>query len=101
MARVLKFSNRFTVYRSYPIELEFGRMIIVISPHNRSESGFSICPTGQCRGAPLDIFKSIHSLHFYPIELKLFRMILDDSSLDLSEPDSPIFLQRALLGSAC
>ena len=36
-ARLLKFSNRFTAYSTYPIELNLGRMILDISLHNRYE----------------------------------------------------------------
>ena len=43
---------------SYPTELNHGRMILDINPHNRSASNVSP------EGAPLEIFKSIHSLHF-------------------------------------
>ena len=34
------------------------------SPHNRSEPDFSIINQGSLWGAPLEIFKSIHSLNF-------------------------------------
>ena len=41
---------RFTLYRSYPIELEVVSMIIDVSPHNRSGPNFSISVQGRCEG---------------------------------------------------
>ena len=45
-ARFLHSSNRFTPYRSYPIEPKVGRMIQDVRPHNRFESDFPIPPVG-------------------------------------------------------
>ena len=63
-ARLLKLSNRFTVYSSDPIELKLGRMILDINPLDRFASDCSIFLGGAVGGAPLEIFKSIHSLQF-------------------------------------
>ena len=48
-ARLSQFSNQFTAYSSYVIEVKRGRMIPDISPHNRSASvGFSVYPRRRC-----------------------------------------------------
>ena len=39
----------FEIYSSYPIELKLGRMILVISPHNRSVWDFRFSPGGAVR----------------------------------------------------
>ena len=62
-ARLLKSTNRFTAYSSYPIELKLGSMILDINPHNRSASHFSVPLRGSCEGVPLRS-PSIHRLHF-------------------------------------
>ena len=46
-ARLLKSSNRFTAYSSYPIELKLGRMILDISPLDRLASDCSISSRGR------------------------------------------------------
>ena len=51
--RLLKSSDRSTAYSSYAIELKFGRVILHISPDNRSTSDFSISPRGRCEGTSL------------------------------------------------
>ena len=63
--RVLQFTNRFTAYSSYAIELNVCGMIQDISPHNLAEPDFfDFFPEGAVGGAPLEIFQSIHSLQF-------------------------------------
>ena len=91
--RLLKSSDRFGVYSSYPIELKLGRMILIISPHNRSASNFSI-PSGGAVG--LRLFKSSSAFttdNFYPIELNLGRMVLDISPHNHSASDFSISLR--------
>ena len=63
-ARLLQFTNRFTAYSTDAIEMKLDRMILGISPHNRSESDFPVPPRGRCWGAPFQIFKSIHKLQY-------------------------------------
>ena len=92
-ARLLQFTNRFTACSSYPIELKLGRMVLDISPLDRSASDCSISPRGAVGGAHFEIFKPIHSLKFYLIELKFSRKVLDLSPLDRSEPDFSISFQ--------
>ena len=41
-ARLLKSSNRHTVYSIHSIKMELARMILDISPHNLAEQDFSI-----------------------------------------------------------
>ena len=60
-------------------------MILEISPHNRFKPNFSISFQGALWGAPIEIFKSIHSFSIYPIELKLGRTILNTSPHNLTK----------------
>ena len=46
-ARRLQFTIRFTAYSSYAIELELGRMVLNISPLDRSVSDCSISVRGR------------------------------------------------------
>ena len=63
-ARLLEFSNRFTTYSFYLIELELGRMILDVKLYNHSEPDFSISPRGHCGRVPSEIFESIYSLQY-------------------------------------
>ena len=60
-AHLLKSSNQFTAYNFYPIELKFGRMILDISPLDRSEAEFAFSFLGA---RLLEIFESIHRLQY-------------------------------------
>ena len=70
-ARFLKFSNRFTAYSFYSIELKLGRMILDISPHNRLESDFPISPGGAVRARLLKFSNRFTAYSIYPTKLKL------------------------------
>ena len=68
-ARLSKYSNRLTGYRFHPIELKLDRMILGTRTHNLSEPDFF--PRGRCGGAPLEIFKSIHTAcRFYMLTVR-------------------------------
>ena len=98
--RLFKSSNQFTAYNFYPIELKFGRMILDISPLDRSVPDYSISIQGRCGGRHLrssirlqpTVFMRLswNSIRWYwttdryrftayssyAIEMKLGRMIL-------------------------
>ena len=87
---LLEISNRSTVYSSHARELKLGRMILDVSPHNRSTSDFSILSRGAW-GARLS--KSSNRFTAYSsgaIELKFGRMILDISPHNGSTSEFPI-----------
>ena len=95
LSRLLKSPNRFRAYTSHAIELKLGRVILDISPYNRSEPDFSISFQGGRLLKTLNRFTS-HSIH--PIELELDRMIVNICSLNRSKLDSSISFQGALWG---
>ena len=58
---------RFTVYNFYTIGQKHGRVMLDISPCNwifRLQLDFLISPEWRCGDVLLEIFVSIHSLHF-------------------------------------
>ena len=62
----LKYSNWFTAYSFYRIELKPGRMILDISLHNPFGTVLSdFSGMGGCGVVPLGMFKLIHSLQFF------------------------------------
>ena len=83
--RLLKSSNRFAAYSSYPIELELGRIILVISTHNRPKQDF--CFQGRCGARLLEYSNRFTAYSSYPIELKRGRMILEIIPHNHSESD--------------
>ena len=99
-ARLLKSSNRFTAYRSYPIELKLGRMILDIIPHKLSTSDFSISQGGAVGARFLSYLNRSTAYSSHAIELKLGRMILDISPHNRSESDFPVsFKGQDFLGA--
>ena len=73
-----------------------GRMILDISPHNRSASEFPILSGGAVGVRLSNYSNQFTANNFYPIQLKLGRMIQDISPLDHSELNFSIPFQRAL-----
>ena len=59
-ARLLQFTNRFTAYSFYAIEVKLGGMILGISPHTVRSRILRFPP----KGAPFEIFESIHNLQY-------------------------------------
>ena len=71
-SRLLRYYNRFTGYISDAIELKLGRMILAISPYNRSESDFPGFPPGDAFVACLSkISNRFTAYSIHSIELKL------------------------------
>ena len=74
-ARLLRFSNRFTAYSFYAIEMKLGRMILGISPHSHSESDFPVSPRGAV-GALLSKFSNRFTTYsIYDLDSELHMMI--------------------------
>ena len=97
-ARVWQFTNRFTAYSSYWIELKLDGMILDISPHNLAEPDFSISSQNMLwRGAPLEILHRFTAHSSYAIEMKLGRMILGNSPHNRSESDFPLSREGAVM----
>ena len=79
----MKYSNRFTAYGSYPIELKLGRMLP--DYHSRSELDFSISfQKGAVRARLLKYLSRFIAYNIHPIELKLGRIILNISPHNLA-----------------
>ena len=64
-ARLFQFTNRFTTYISYANELNFVGWDWISCSHNLGEPDFRFPHSGRCRGATLEIFKSIHSIFIW------------------------------------
>ena len=94
----MKFSNRFTAYSSYPVQLKLGRMIMNISPLDRSGRNFRFHSRGAVGARLLKSLKRFTAYSVHPIELELDRMILDISPLSYSKLDFSISFQGALWG---
>ena len=74
---------------------------MVINPHNRSASDYSISFQGALLGARyLKSSNRFTAYSIYPIELKFDRLILDISPHNRSKLDFSISLQGALWGRA-
>ena len=78
--RLLKFSNRFTAYSSYLIDLKLGRISLDINLHNRYEQTFLGADEG-CQN-----FRSFRGRHFYmfaclAVEEIYFLDLRDDRSV--------------------
>ena len=71
--RLLRFSNRFTAYSSDAIEMKLGRMILGISPHNRSESDF---PVSSPEGAVWARLSKFLIRNIYPKNFGTYMMML-------------------------
>ena len=79
---------RFTAYISYPYQLKLVRMILDISPHNRSRPVFSISlPGGAVVARLLEFSNRFTAYSIHTIQLKLGRMILDISPHNRPKPD--------------
>ena len=89
-AHLLKFPSRFTAYSSYLIELQVDRMILVISPHDRTKP--YLLTSFDSRACPLKFSNrlTVHSSH--PIRLKLDKILLDIILRNRYEQDFPFFL---------
>ena len=86
-ARLLQFTNQFTAYSFYAIELKLGRMIPDTNPHYRSELFFFIFARGAMRPRILKSSNRFTAYSFDAIELKLGRMILDINLLNRYDQD--------------
>ena len=122
--RLFKSSNQFTAYNFYPIELKFGRMILDISPLDRSVPDYSISIQGRCGGRHLrssirlqpTVFMRLswNSIRWYwttdryrftayssyAIDMKLVRMIVGSSPHNCSESDFPVFPRGRCWGAS-
>ena len=85
--RLLRFSNRFTSYSSYAIQLNLGRMILDISPHNPSESDFPVPPGGGVGTGLLEFSNRFTAYRIYPIEMKVGMVIPSYRSAQWYEQD--------------
>ena len=63
-ARLLKSSISISFLITWPTKLKLCRIILDVGAHSRSVPDIAISSQGRCKGAPLEIFKSIHTLQF-------------------------------------
>ena len=98
-AYILKSSNQFTVYSSYPIKLKLGRMILDISPQNCPSRIFRSPSRWRCGGAFFANLNRFTAYSPYVIELKLCRMIQNIRPHNRSASEFSIYSRRCCGGA--